>query len=229
MKHICLFDIDGTLLSSGGAGKAAMQEAFCESFRIQGIFEGLQTAGRTDRAITKDLFDYHEHEMSDENFDLFFTTYKKKLPVHLSQSEGSILPGVKKLIEALHAREDVDLGLLTGNYAEGAELKLSHFGMFDYFEFGGFGDNHLERDEVAREALRVITDRHVEFTPERIWVIGDTPADVQCGRAIGAKVIAVATGIFSYEELEKTEPDYLYHDFSDTDQFISILDNHSAD
>jgi phosphoglycolate phosphatase len=225
MTHVCLFDIDGTILNSGSAGKTAMVQAFADEFQVDALFEGLQTAGRTDRAIAHDIFNHHQHELNEEKFQQFVTTYKRLLPEHLSQSNGMILPGVEKLIQVLHSREDIDLGLLTGNYRDGARLKLSHYDFYHYFEFGGFGDVHLHRDDVAKEALEVIHQRHDEdFDRKRIWVIGDTPADVQCGRAINAQVVAVATGTFSYEELEKTEPDYLFHDFSDYQKFIALLD-----
>ncbi len=230
MKQICLFDIDGTLLNSGGAGKTAMEEAFAEKFLVKTNFEGLQTAGRTDLSIAKDLFNFHQHEMNEENFNSFVSIYKKKLPEHLRKTIGGILPGVEKLIQILHSRDDIELGLLTGNYKDGAHLKLSHFEFHHYFEFGGFGDSHMHRDDVAREALKIIHDRHDEnFDRNRIWVIGDTPADVQCGRAIGARVVAVATGIYSYEELEKSEPDFLFREFSDSSQFLALIDNESPE
>lgn len=224
MTHVCLFDIDGTLLRSGGAGKAAMVQAFAEEFKVDAIHEGLQTAGRTDWAIAHDIFKFHMHELNEENFIRFVTVYKRLLPDHLKRNTGGILPGLAELIPILHEREDIDLGLLTGNYREGAHLKLSHYDLHHYFEFGGFGDNHLHRDDVARDALLEVHKRHDEnFDRNRIWVIGDTPADVQCGRAIEARVVAVATGSFSYDDLKKTEPDYLFHDFSDYHSFIKLL------
>src|SRR5205807_7195834 len=142
--------------------------------------------------------------------------YLRHLPEHLGRATGRILPGIAELLRQLHRRDDVALGLLTGNIRAGARIKLGHFGLFDYFAFGGFGDHHLDRDDVAREALAEV---HARFngtvTLDCIWVIGDTPPDVRCARAIGAKAVAVTTGWHPREELEASAPDLLVTDLSD--------------
>jgi phosphoglycolate phosphatase-like HAD superfamily hydrolase len=148
----------------------------------------------------------------------------RHLPEHLSARDGLILPGVAELLEALAARDDVLLGLLTGNFREGARLKLGHYSLFHHFELGGFGDNHHDRDDVAREAIEHVharLDGSVDL--ERVWVIGDTPADVRCGRAVGAKIVAVATGTYAHEDLAATDPDHLFEDFEDVESLLSVF------
>lgn len=222
--HYCLFDIDGTLLSSGGAGQAAMEAALLKMFGSKAV-HGISTAGRTDRAIVSDLFGFFQIAFDESVWEEFVAAYLEELPTHLASRDGLVLPGVVQILESLHAREDVVLGLLTGNFARGAKAKLSHFRLDHYFLFGGYGDDHHHRDDVAREALRVLQSIHQEPVDfERLWVIGDTPADVQCGRAIGAKVIAVGTGLYSMADLNAANADYLFQDFSDPQRLLALFD-----
>ena len=221
--HLLLWDIDGTLLSSGGAGKAAIEDALCHEF---GVTECRHVAysGRTDRAICRDLLQLHEHEDSPENCRRLVAGYLKRLPAALAKHRGGVLPGIAALLEQLRAQERVALGLLTGNLREGARLKLGHYGLYEHFAFGGFGDHHLDRDEVAREALAAARAHLRGGVPaERTWVIGDTPLDVRCARAIGARVAAVATGWHALEELEAARPDLLLTDLSDPRPLLERL------
>jgi phosphoglycolate phosphatase len=214
--HVCLFDIDGTLISSGGAGKAALEAALASEFGITQLIEKLQLSGRTDRAIIRDLFLHHVIEDTPENWQRLQKAYLRHLPHYLQSHVGRVLPGVAALLERLCGRHDVAVGLLTGNVREGARVKLGHFNLHHYFAFGGFGDRHFDRDDVAREAL---TEVHQRFNgtvvPERIWVIGDTPLDIRCARSIGARAVAVATGWHTMEELSGHRPDVLLADLSD--------------
>ena len=219
----CLFDIDGTLLASGGAGKAALEAAFTEIFGIE-LRVHVPYSGRTDRAIARDLLRQHDVEPSLENWHRLLAGYLERLPASLNKHNGRVLPGMHDLLEALRQRQDVALGLLTGNVRAGAKVKLGHYGLYEHFAFGGFGDHHFDRDDVAREALAAIhshVGKHV--LPERVWVIGDTPLDVQCARAIGARVVAVCTGSHCYEELEASSPELLLRDFSDSRPFLDLL------
>lgn len=223
--HACLFDIDGTLINTGGAGQAAMEHVLEAEFEITAPTEGISTAGRTDRAIVSDLFDYHEINGDQHTWDRFLTAYLQHLPSQLQRLDGAVLPGIAALIRQLHDIDHVMLGLLTGNFREGARLKLEHFELNTYFDFGGFGDRHHDRDDVARDAMAELDNRHGDsIHPDRIWVIGDTPADVRCGRAIGAQVVAVGTGLFSEDELRAAEPDYLFSDFSDPATLLELLE-----
>lgn len=201
-----------------------MEAAFLAEFGFQNRVEGLTTAGRTDRAIARDLFGLFGMEVTDDSLKRFISAYLRHLPDHLTSRGGMVLPGIAALLNALSTRDDVVLGLLTGNLREGARIKLGHYGLYDYFKFGGYGDDHLERDDVARLAYTEVCNRHGECIDlERLWVIGDTPADVQCARAIGAKIVAVATGSYKLKDLEATRPDHLFADFSDPDVFINLL------
>jgi len=222
--HICLFDIDGTLLKTGGAGQAAMEAAMETEFGVRQPVEGISTAGRTDRAITADIFAFHGLDNSPENCERFLSSYLKHLPDHLEERDGTILPGVQALLNTLSARGDVLLGLLTGNYREGAQIKLGYYRLDTHFRFGGFGDRHHHRNDVAREALDEVhrqCDDNAEL--QRLWVIGDTPADIECGRTIGANVVAVGTGMYSLKTLEAAGPDHLFADLSDLDPLLDLL------
>ncbi len=222
--YVCLFDIDGTLLSSGGAGKAAMEAALVSEFGVTQMIGRVAFSGRTDRAIGRDLFAVHGIEHSVDNWQRFLTGYLRHLPTCLATHHGGVLPGILALLEQLQGHTKVTLGLLTGNIRHGARLKLGHYGLWDYFAFGGFGDDHLERCDVARETL-VTLQRHLNdaVDPGNIWVIGDTPLDVSCARTIGARAAAVATGLHSREELAAEGPDLLLSDMSDPELFLRKL------
>ena len=225
--QVCLFDIDGTLINTGGAGGSAMLAAIREEFGASGPLYDIPAAGRTDRAISLDVFTAYDLTFSEQSFRQFLDSYLKLLPTHLKECEpkGQVFPGMPETLKILSQREDIVLGLLTGNFREAAYLKLQHYGMHHYFDFGGFGDKYTHRNDVAKEALGHVLQRlGQDFDPSDIWVIGDTPADVECARAIGANVVAVATGIFSAEELEPSDPDFLFEDFFDLNRFLKLLD-----
>jgi len=222
--NVCLFDIDGTLLSSGGAGKAAIETALAEEFRVE-VKVRVPYSGRTDRAIVRDLFQHHGLEDNSANLQKLLDGYLRRLPGCLSRHQGTVLPGIASLLEHLAKEEHVSLGLLTGNVRAGAQAKLAHYGLDHYFAFGGFGDYHFDRDDVAREAYDAVHRHHNgSVMRERIWVIGDTPLDIRCARIIGARVAAVATGWHSLAELEADEPDLLFTDFADPARLLEMLD-----
>jgi phosphoglycolate phosphatase-like HAD superfamily hydrolase len=222
--HVCLFDIDGTLLSSGGAGKAALEAALLEEFGLPRLRADVPYSGRTDRAIIRDLLRVHELEESVERLERLVAGYLRRLPDSLRRHQGKVLPGIPALLAELAARKQVAVGLLTGNLRAGARMKLGHFGLHEHFAFGGFGDNHWERDDVAREALAAVR-AHLDgqVVLEQIWVIGDTPLDVKCARAIGVRVAAVATGWHSRDELAAARPDLLLEDLSDPTPLLNLF------
>ena len=224
---VCLFDIDGTLLASGGAGKAALEAAFSEEFGIT-LHAQVPYSGRTDRAIGRDLLRKHNVDDTPENWLKLQAGYLARLPDCLARYNGRVLPGIVQLLEVLRKRHDVAVGLLTGNIRAGARAKLGHYQLYEHFTFGGFGDLHFDRDDVAREALAEAMS-HVGPTllMERIWVIGDTPLDIRCARAIGAKVAAVATGGHTHDELFSCGPDLVFRDLSDPASLLDQL-NHRA-
>jgi phosphoglycolate phosphatase len=212
---VLLFDIDGTLLNAGGAGQVAMERVLFEDFGVSGPIHDIPAAGRTDRAITEDLLRFYGLPINEEVWDRFLTRYFSRLPAGLGCTSGLVLPGVRSLLDQLQQDERLELGLLTGNFAEGARLKLQHFGLGDYFSGGAYGDAHLERNDVAREAWGLVKSWRPHVQPRDVWVIGDTPSDIACGKAIGARTVAVATGIFSIADLAPHQPDYLIASLED--------------
>lgn len=224
MKHVVLFDIDGTLLSTGGAGQRAMERALHTAFGFDDRECDVPAAGRTDRAITLDLFRLHNVADEPANRIRFWQAYLRHLPETLGELNGRVLPGIVQILDILVQRGDTSLGLLTGNLRQGALLKLRHYGLDHHFQFGGFGDEHLDRDDVARLAL-VEACRHLDrdVSPDCISVVGDTPSDIRCARAIGARAVAVATGLFSREVLQQSQPDCLLDDFTDPSAWLQQL------
>jgi phosphoglycolate phosphatase len=220
---ILLFDIDGTLIDSGGAGKLAMETAAIE-FGIAQVTAVVPYAGRTDMAIIADLLRFHGADASVDEIQRFLKSYLSHLPHTLTQRSGRILPGVRKLLEALVVRRDVLLGLLTGNVAEGAQRKLRFFQLDHFFRCGGFADGLSDRNDVARFAHSQASQHlgHALSADHEVWVIGDTPHDVTCGRHIGAKVLAVATGSHSVEQLLAANPDHVVADLADLTQILSL-------
>lgn len=215
-QQILFFDIDGTMLSTGGAGQKAMELALVEEFRIAFPFQDVLTAGRTDRGIADEIFQKYRLEDTPAERERFMRSYLERLPGCLESLPGSLLPGVRDLLQHLQ-QADVHLSLLTGNYAEGAWIKLRHFRIDGFFTTGGYGDEHPLRDDVARQALQNVSLHLQRSVPgENACVIGDTPADIRCARAINARAVAVATGVYSAAQLKPHEPDHLFDDLSQT-------------
>ena len=223
--HICFLDIDGTLVTTGGAGQAAFVVTLAKDFGIaEASSDGVSFAGRSDRAISMDLFALYDIAPSLENWQRFRLAYIKRLDEVLPAHRGSVLPGVVSLLEQLSARGDVALGLLTGNLREAAQRKLRHYGLWDWFEFGGFGDEHLDRNDIAAAAL-YDARRHLNGSPHRnLVVIGDTPNDVRCARSIGARAVAVPTGKTPAEDLRAAQPDVLVETLEDTESIVRLFD-----
>ncbi|MCS6867093.1 MAG: haloacid dehalogenase-like hydrolase [Gemmataceae bacterium] len=220
---ILLFDIDGTLIRTGGAGKAAMEAALQTAFGITAIRDEVPYSGRTDLAISRDLLQVHGIEPTLENQRRLCQAYLEHLPRSLTAKGGHVCPGVRELLPHIATRTPVVLGLLTGNVRPGAAAKLKHFGLWEFFRCGGFGDDFHDRDDVARAALASVAaylGRTVD--PAEVWVIGDTPWDVRCARAIGAQAVAVATGWHPLEELARHQPDVLLPDLSDYSQLRQL-------
>ena len=221
---IVLWDIDGTLIRSGGAGKLAMESALRSTFGLTEILDTVLYSGRTDVAIVGDLLEVHDLPSTDENRAKLRDAYLQELPDRLKSAGGEILPGIPAILEGLQRRDDVVQGLLTGNVRRGAQVKLEHFGLWDFFGPGGFGDRYTDRNDVAREALAAAT-AHLgrPAAGSEVWVIGDTPHDISCARAIGARVLAVATGWHPIAELEACRPDALFADLADTDRALELF------
>jgi phosphoglycolate phosphatase-like HAD superfamily hydrolase len=223
-RRLLLFDIDGTLITSGGAGEAALKDAMRSRFGVEEDLAGIILAGATDARIARELLEKHGISVSPENVAALLDTYLGHLSERIGRHNGKLLPGIVPLLNVLSQREDAVLALLTGNVSRGAEIKLTHYGVWDFFEFGAFADDHHDRNELGKFARARALERHgEEFPPSRIYVIGDTPKDIECGRAIGACTVAIATGHYSAAELKEHSPDFLFEDLSDTDRVVSHL------
>jgi phosphoglycolate phosphatase-like HAD superfamily hydrolase len=224
VKHLLLWDIDGTLIASGGAGMRALQAALRTVFGIDGSLADIDFAGRTDTWIMREVFRKFGLAVTAENFSRFFEGYVLALPAELNNPNARILPGVREVLEAAAAHGGVAQGLLTGNMRRGAQLKLAHHGLWEFFEFGAFADDSEHRNELGPHAIRRALARHgVDFAPDQIWVIGDTPHDIACGKMIGARTLAVGTGGGTLEELRAHEPTVALETLSDTQTVLRLL------
>jgi len=223
---LLLFDIDMTLVDTGGAGRMAMVKAFFELFGADGELGGVSFAGRTDTVILRDVLAAHDLVWTPE----VETSFQRKYFSHLKKEimkpgPRQVEAGVADLLPLLRQRDDTTLALLTGNWLQGARIKLRHFGLYDFFEFGAFSDDSAIRSELPEIAVGRYRQRKGEdIEPENVFVIGDTPLDVACGKPFGARTVAVATGSFSKSQLEAAEPDYFFPDLLDQQAFLRILE-----
>lgn len=222
----CLFDIDGTLIQTGGAGQVAFAQTFDEVFGVDQITDAVSFAGRSDRAIALDLMQSHDIDPNEENWQTFRQNYAARLPAALAACVGKVLPGVPELIAALQQRGDVLIGLLTGNLEQTAELKLAHYGLWEHFGFGGFGDVCTNRNDIAAVAVREAVERApAECSPPyNVVVIGDTQHDVTCAHSVGAKAVAVPTGGATADELREVNPELIVDTLEDHAEILQWFD-----
>lgn len=226
VKTLLLWDIDGTLIVSGGAGMRALEIALREVFGIDGSLQDIDFAGRTDRWIIREIFRKFELQMTEENFVRYLDGYIAVLPAALANPHARVLPGVAALLEAVNARGHIAQGLLTGNVRRGAEAKLSHHGLWHHFAFGAFADDAEHRNDLGPHAIRRATAHHgVTFPATRIWVIGDTAHDIACGNAIGAKTLAVGTGGHALDALRQNIPTAVLEDLSDIAAVLRLFES----
>ena len=226
VKKLILWDIDGTLIVSHGAGVRAMERALTERFGVSCDLGQIDWAGRTDTWITTEVLRHCGLPETPANVHDYLEAYLQTLPLELKAGkQGGVLPGVLQILQILHERTDVAQGLLTGNLRRGAELKLSHYRVWHYFEFGAFADDSPWRNDLGPHALRRASELYdMEFSPNRTFIIGDTPHDIECGKVIGARTIAVATGTFTVAQLSAHRPTAVFPDFSDTAAFLRVID-----
>lgn len=224
-KRLLLWDIDGTLLHTGRAGAHALSRIVREEFGAEDDLSDIEFAGKTDRAIMRDILSKYGKPIDDESVRPFTEKYIARLPNELPRRDGYVLPGIRELLTKLRTRPHIVLGLLTGNLERGAKLKLQHYGLAEFFDFGAFADDHHDRNELGAFARERAREKHGhDFDAADIDVIGDTGHDIACGKAFGARTIAVATGSWSRERLAQHAPDFLFDDFSAVEDVLARLD-----
>jgi phosphoglycolate phosphatase len=223
MKLI-LFDIDGTLLDIHGAGRVAFQRSLRDVFGVEDDIAYISFFGATDRVVLDKVMARWERTPGEHEVEKFF----EQLPVHLEQTilekEHTLHPGVGDILDHLHAREDIHLGLVTGNIRSCAFIKLKCFGLEFYFSEGGFGDDHADRSVLARLAVERILDRiggKKAFSD--ITLVGDARSDMEAARAIGARAVGVLTGQLNREELTSAGADHVLENLSDVEGFLGLV------
>jgi phosphoglycolate phosphatase len=229
--RLALFDIDGTLILTGGAGMRAFYRALARVFSLAVESEVIRPDGKTDPIIALELLRHFGQESlwTDESRETLFSCYLSCLDEEMNIAGGNghirVLAGVHELLEALAARPDYALGLVTGNLEAGAKIKLVRAGLDHYFRFGGYGSDSDDRTVLIRMGM----ERGAQaVAPERVeaaFVIGDTPLDIIHGRAAGAAVIAVASARYSIDELAAHTPDLLVRDLTDLSRILSFMDS----
>ncbi len=215
VNRFVLFDIDGTLIDPGGAGRRSMSKAFYQMFSIRDAFAGITMAGKTDIQIIREGLGIHGLPSRDGIVESILSQYLKNLEIEINNARRHIMTGVLELLGALKTADGYWLGLLTGNIERGARIKLGAFNLNRYFPVGAFGDDSEDRNSllpIAVERLRKTRSIHVNYSD--CIVIGDTPKDVQCSKPLGATSIVVSTGPYSYESLLGTGADYVLRDLS---------------
>ena len=223
-QRLLLWDIDGTLINSGAAGVHALIRATIERFGGDGDLTGVEIAGRTDTSIARQILEKYGEPVTDDSVSALLDAYVRLLPEELPRRNGRVLPGIRELVEGSALQPHIALGLLTGNLRRGAELKLGYYDLWQFFPFGAFADDHHDRNALGPCAVsRAIEKTATQFAPEHVDVIGDTGHDIACGKAIGARTIAVATGSWSRDRLTACYPDFLFDDLSNVDEVKKTL------
>lgn len=224
-----LFDIDQTLLLSGGAGLKAMNLALKELAGVDNGFEGIVFAGKTDPLIFREALALHGLRTDDHMVAELTRVYLKHFPKQMQETPAVLKPGVPKILEEVQSQEGVHLGVLTGNIEPGARLKLARFNLNPFFPVGAFGSDSANRNDllpVAIERLRTATGVSVQTTD--CVIVGDSPPDVECAHVHGARSIAVATGRYTMQALEKAGADLVVPDLSDSKRIVQwIISAHS--
>ena len=221
MTTVIFWDIDGTLLTTARAGIHAWEEALQARIGGPADLSGFKTAGLTDVDISRRLV--AAHGIPPAAAEDLLRDYESRLTECLGRGAGAVLPNVRPILERLRGRSDVHSALLTGNTRAGAAVKLRHYGLAEFFEGGAFSDGADDRAAIARTALAQARSILGSVSPDRVYVIGDTPHDVACGKAIGARVVAVATGGYTQEQLRATEPWWLLDSLPPPEVFLPRL------
>ena len=226
--RLVLFDIDGTLLLSGGAGTRSLHRAFQIRYGIEPDWTSVRFDGQTDPLIIQELLS--QYGLEDESGPDFYDLYLSILPVEIRRSTGfQVLAGVRDLVVHLSTDPSCLIGIATGNVEAGARLKLERAELSSYFSFGGYGSDSGDRTELIRAAIRRGTELAAPQVPGEVFVIGDTPRDILHGRAAGARTIAVATGNYGLDELRLHEPDLAVSGLQPLDPILDFMGFGSRD
>ncbi len=214
-KKFLLFDIDGTLVHAGGAGRRALNAALAEIGAKEETVSKISFAGRTDRQIVLTALRGSGFAAGALPGLLarVLDSYLVHLAANLEEKPVKVYPLVRELLQACRSDSDMELALLTGNIPQGARLKLGAAGLWEHFSWGVFGDHAEERNELAREAFRRLSSDNGGVDPRNVFVVGDTSADIACGRAIGAVTVAVISDFEPRETLQAASPDHLLESF----------------
>lgn len=224
MQRLLVWDIDGTLIDCGGSGRRAMDETFWQFFSIESGFKGVPMAGKLDAGILKSALKHHELLM--DSMDPFFEAYGHILDRHLSE-ENTIrcLPGVVPLLERLSRRAGIHMVIVTGNNHRGAEIKLRHAGLADFFQVGAFGDEAENRTELVKLAVDRAEEAFAcKYAEDEVFVIGDTPDDIRAGKDAGYKQLAVTTGSYASEALIAHDPTGILTSFEEIERFMQLIE-----
>ena len=227
MPKLVLFDIDGTLVLTGGAGLRAMNRALEAVFGHANGLDGIPVAGRTDWAILAEAVRRYGRTLDGGLLADLQERYVANLAEeiqHPGQGRKAVMPGVREILDELERRDDVFTGLLTGNFEEGARVKLGYFDLWRYFRCGAFGGDAADRNALVPFAIERARACGLPDIDDRdVLVVGDTPHDVMCAHVAGAVAVAVATGSSSVEELRATGAEYVFEDLSNAEAFLQLL------
>ncbi|MBN2104532.1 HAD hydrolase-like protein [bacterium] len=218
---LLLFDIDGTLLMSGGAGRSALNRAFTHVYGFDNGFQNVSMMGRTDPLIVKEVLKKHRIPWEENRIRTFQQVYYQFLEQELAAPEPakSLCPGITGLLKKLSADKKIVLGILTGNWERGAYLKLRHFQIEHYFKLGAYADDAAERVDLVPVALKRFEMLYGQSIPSHhVYVIGDTPLDIIAARPHKARTVGVATGYHNKESIQQENPDIVFESFQDVEE-----------
>lgn len=220
---VLCWDIDGTLLSTGRAGVFSLEKAALEVTGRPLDLQGMPTAGLTDVEIARLILGRNGVEPTEENERRFLRIYEDDLPASLPRRRGAVMPGVREILEALRARPEIGSILLTGNTRRGAQAKLTHYGLAGFFTEGAFSDGTRSRADIARNAVALLRASRPGFSASRMLVIGDTPHDIACARAVGALSLAVGTGGHEVDALAAQGASRVLRQLPNADEFFALV------
>jgi phosphoglycolate phosphatase len=223
MNYLLIWDIDGTLISTEGVGRRAMERAFLELYGVENALKEINMAGMLDSVILKQLYEFFSINEADPG--IFYEKYTKFLEDELDKlGDSLVLPGAKALLESLKNRRGFFNAIGTGNIEKGARIKLIYANLYGFFRVGGFGDEEMERWELIKKAIVNASEYYgIKFKNEHICIIGDTPKDMECGKILGVKTIGVATGSYSMDELSSHGAHYVFENLLDKESFLKIF------